>query len=193
MSESSIVAIVTILVNLAIQMTVEYFRYQTRHKELENILKEKKLSNSLNIQKYNYENAVLLFQNFSRTTSATLAKIEQLNKNRNQNQNPTSLPLEELMKFESALYDVYFLLKNEDEQKHFITFRDNVRNFCGYKRAEGCTYEVAQKSIQRAIEMEDSGSYIYLPNGLYQDFDNCILFLQKVLDDIKHEEPYQSL
>ena len=80
MSEPSIVAIVTILVNLAIQITVEYFRSQTRHKELENILKEKKLSNSLNIQKYNYENAVLLFQNFSRTTSATLAQIEQLNK-----------------------------------------------------------------------------------------------------------------
>ena len=187
MSEPSIVAIVTILVNLAIQIIVEYFRYRTRHKELENILKEKRLTTTLNIQKYNYENAVLLFQNFSRTTSATLAKIEQLNKNKD------PLPLEELMEFESALYDVYFLLKNEDEQKHFITFRDNVRNFCGYKRAEGCTYEVAQKSIQRAIEMEDSGSYIYLPNGLYQNFDNCILFLQKVLDDIKHEEPYQSL
>lgn len=187
MSEPSIVAIVTILVNLAIQITVEYFRYRTRHKELENILNEKKLSNSLNIQKYNYENAVLLFQNFSRTTSATLAQIEQLNKIH------TTLPLEDLMKFESALYDVYFLLKNEDEQTYFITFRDNVRNFCGYKRAEGCTIEVARKSIQETIEMENSGFYAYLPNGLYQDFDNCILLLQKVLDDIKLENPYQSL
>lgn len=187
MSESSIVAIVTILVNLSIQITVEYFRYRTRHKELENTLKEKKLSNSLNIQKYNYENAVLLFQNFSRTTSATLAQIEQLNKIH------ATLPLEDLMKFESALYDVYFLLKNKDDQKHFITFRDNVRNFCGYKRAEGCTFEVVQENIKRAIEMENSGDYAYEPNVLYQDFDNCILFLQKVLDDIKHEGYYHSL
>lgn len=187
MSESSIVAIVTILVNLAIQMTVEYFRYKNRHAELENILNEKKLSNSLNIQKYNYENAVLLFQNFSRTTSATLAQIEQLN------QNNATLPLEKLMEFESALYDVYFLLQSKDEQTQFITFRDNVRNFCGYKRAEGCTIEVAQKSIQEIIAMENSGFYAYLPNALYQNFDTCLLILQKALDDIKHENPYQSL
>lgn len=187
MSESSIVAIITILVNLAIQMTVEYFRYKNRRAELENILNEKKLSNSLNIQKYNYENAVLLFQNFSRTTSATLAKIEQLNKT------DAVLPLEELMKFESALYDVYFLLKNKDEQTQFITFRDNVRNCCGYKRAEGCKTEFLQEYLKQTIEKEKSGGYAYEPNALYQNLDKCLLILQKVLDDIKHENPYQSL
>lgn len=187
MSESSIVAIVTILVNLAIQVIMEYFRYKNRRAELENILNEKKLSNSLNIQKYNYENAVLLFQNFSRTTSATLAQIEQLN------QNNATLPLEKLMEFESALYDVYFLLKNKDEQTQFITFRDNVRNCCGYKRAEGCKTAFLQEYLKQTIEKEKSGGYAYEPNALYQNLDKCLLILQKVLDDIKHENPYQSL
>lgn len=76
---------------------------------------------------------ITTFQEFATISAKTITHIDA-----RKTENPISIEL--ISAFDTAFYNAYLILNEEDDRKKFLTYRNALRYKVGYKHPEGHTY-----------------------------------------------------
>lgn len=175
MSEALIASIVTLIATTLTTLIVNFYTFKNSKLQLKEHIEEKKLefqNQQLSSDKFMI---IKTFQEFATISGKTISHIDA-----RKNENPISIEL--ISAFDTAFYNAYLILNEEDDRKKFLTYRNALRYKAGYKHPEGRTYD--DEYFEERITKEQSFTFIYEPNHLFHLHDECLEVSSRYINNV---------
>lgn len=180
LDDATKITLVTLFLTNVVTILTTCLNYFQKKNELQNSLKM--------IEKQKVEERrdsirdlhIATIQSFAYSAGNILTSIETPLKDSTKDRKTSFAKLSE---FDKAYYNMFLLLKSDEERKVFKKFQYQVRRLAGLPKPDGVDIFEEQDEFEDAMDKFSEG-YKELPLKIYEDLDECLAICYNLLNDL---------
>ncbi|HFI0231739.1 TPA: hypothetical protein ACGOXG_001024 [Streptococcus suis] len=174
------ITLVTLFLTNIVTILTTFLNYFQKKNELQNSLeiieKQKVEERRDSVRNLHLD----IVQSFAYSAGNILTSIETPLKDPTKDRKTSFAKLSE---FDKAYYNMFVLLKSDEDRKIFKKFQYQVRRLAGLPKPDGVDIFEEQDELEDAVDKFSEG-YKELPLKIYNDLDDCLLICHNLVNNL---------
>ncbi|MDE1692844.1 hypothetical protein PWF76_09045 [Streptococcus suis] len=174
------ITLVTLFLTNIVTILTTFLNYLQKKNELQNSLeiieKQKVEERRDSVRNLHLD----IVQSFAYSAGNILTSIETPLKDSTKDRKTSFAKLSE---FDKAYYNMFVLLKSDEDRKIFKKFQYQVRRLAGLPKPDGVDIFEEQDEFEDAVDKYSKG-FKELPLKIYNDLDDCLLICRNLVNNL---------